>query len=169
MPTPAWPDEKTELLKTRWAEGVSASAIAKELGGDISRSAVLGKVFRLGLTARQKRTHNVVAFRRKPTRESDGRKRNGRRRNFFPKVPEFEVDDSLQTPLIDDLPIPEDQRRSILELTTETCRWPIGDPSAPDFYFCGGQAVHGYPYCQHHVRFAYRMEPPPSQRLEAAE
>ncbi len=46
-----WTDERVETLKTMWAEGKSASQIAKELGG-ITRNAVIGKVHRLGLSNR---------------------------------------------------------------------------------------------------------------------
>ena len=47
----SWTDERVELLKKMWAEGNSASAIAKELGG-VTRNAVIGKVHRLGLSNR---------------------------------------------------------------------------------------------------------------------
>lgn len=47
-----WTDENTETLKRLWAEGHSASAVAKKLGNPEARSAVLGKVFRLGLSGR---------------------------------------------------------------------------------------------------------------------
>ena len=46
-----WTDERGELLKKLWAEGLSASQIAVELGG-ITRNAVIGKVHRLGLVPR---------------------------------------------------------------------------------------------------------------------
>jgi GcrA cell cycle regulator len=46
-----WTDERVETLKSMWAEGKSASQIAKELGG-ITRNAVIGKVHRLGLSNR---------------------------------------------------------------------------------------------------------------------
>ncbi len=42
-----WTDESIALLRKLWAEGVPASAIAAQLGGGISRSAVLGKINRL--------------------------------------------------------------------------------------------------------------------------
>ena len=45
-----WTDERVELLKKLWADGLSASQIAGELGG-ITRNAVIGKVHRLGLSA----------------------------------------------------------------------------------------------------------------------
>lgn len=47
----SWTDERVELLKRMWAEGQSASQIAKELGG-VTRNAVIGKVHRLGLSNR---------------------------------------------------------------------------------------------------------------------
>lgn len=47
----SWTDDRVEILKKMWAEGNSASAIAKELGG-VTRNAVIGKVHRLGLSNR---------------------------------------------------------------------------------------------------------------------
>jgi len=47
----SWSDERVEKLKKMWAEGQSASQIAKELGG-VTRNAVIGKVHRLGLSNR---------------------------------------------------------------------------------------------------------------------
>ena len=49
----SWTDERVELLKKLWADGLSASQIAGELGG-ITRNAVIGKVHRLGLSGRAK-------------------------------------------------------------------------------------------------------------------
>src|SRR5437016_4477929 len=49
----SWNDERVETLKRLWAEGLSASQIATELGG-ITRNAVIGKVHRLGLSGRAK-------------------------------------------------------------------------------------------------------------------
>ena len=48
-----WTDDRVELLKKLWADGLSASQIAGELGG-ITRNAVIGKVHRLGLSGRAK-------------------------------------------------------------------------------------------------------------------
>ena len=42
-----------DCLKKLWADGLSASQIAAELGG-ITRNAVIGKVHRLGLSGRAK-------------------------------------------------------------------------------------------------------------------
>ena len=49
----SWTDERVEMLKKLWADGLSASQIAAELGG-ITRNAVIGKVHRLGLSGRAK-------------------------------------------------------------------------------------------------------------------
>src|ERR1700680_1872422 len=73
----------------------------------------------------------------------------------------YELDTEPQAELIDNV-IPLGQRRSLLELTEETCRWPIGDPGAPDFFFCGGQTVSSLPYCAFHARLAY--QPPNARR-----
>ncbi|RUW32744.1 GcrA cell cycle regulator, partial [Mesorhizobium sp. M1A.F.Ca.IN.020.06.1.1] len=46
-----WTDERVELLRKLWSEGLSASQIAAQLGG-VSRNAVIGKVHRLKLSGR---------------------------------------------------------------------------------------------------------------------
>jgi GcrA cell cycle regulator len=48
MRTDFWTKERITTLEMLWAQGKSAGTIAKALGG-ISRSAVLGKIFRLRL------------------------------------------------------------------------------------------------------------------------
>ena len=47
-----WTDERVEQLKKLWLLGWSASQIAKELGA-VTRNAVIGKIHRLDLVARQ--------------------------------------------------------------------------------------------------------------------
>lgn len=44
------------------------------------------------------------------------------------------------------------------DLTNDTCRWPIGDPLADNFHFCGAQAdlAAGRSYCAAHHRLAYQ-------------
>src|SRR3954447_20149266 len=51
--TMTWTDERVELLKKLWSDGLSASQIANQLGG-VSRNAVIGKVHRLSLSGRAK-------------------------------------------------------------------------------------------------------------------
>ena len=61
----AWTDDRVELLKKLWTEGLSASQIANRLGG-ATRNAVIGKVHRLGLSGRvtTSRVKSVRARRR---------------------------------------------------------------------------------------------------------
>ncbi len=40
--------------------------------------------------------------------------------------------------------------KTLLELESDECRWPIGDPRKPGFHFCGAQQVLGRPYCIEH-------------------
>src|SRR5260370_10678374 len=47
-------------------------------------------------------------------------------------------------------------RCSLFELQQWHCRWPIGDPTAEDFGFCGNKPLDGLPYCPAHGRAAYR-------------
>ncbi|WP_298492388.1 GcrA family cell cycle regulator [uncultured Maritimibacter sp.] len=48
------------------------------------------------------------------------------------------------------------KRISLLELTEKTCKWPVGDPATPDFWFCGLPAQAGKPYCEAHVGVAFQ-------------
>lgn len=36
------------------------------------------------------------------------------------------------------------------------CRFPEGDPRAPDFHFCDNTAMIGSPYCQHHSNITFQ-------------
>ncbi|WP_416356442.1 GcrA family cell cycle regulator [Aureimonas phyllosphaerae] len=49
----SWTDERIDLLKQLWGDGLSASQIAAQLGG-VTRNAVIGKVHRLKLDSRLK-------------------------------------------------------------------------------------------------------------------
>ena len=69
-------------------------------------------------------------------------------------------------PIAHDNVVPMSQRLSLLELNEATCHWPIGDPSSSEFFFCGGKALTGLPYCAHHSRVAY--QPAADRRRQAA-
>ena len=151
----SWTDERVEVLTRLWAEGHSASQIAAELGG-ITRNAVIGKVHRLGLSGRAKSPSSAAPRPRKP-RGSSHMLRVSRpaMRGNTALAHAYELDMEPQAELVDNV-IPLGQRRSLLELTEETCRWPIGDPGTPDFFFCGGATITSLPYCAYHSRVAYQ-------------
>ena len=146
----SWTDERVEQLKKLWADGLSASQIAAELGG-ITRNAVIGKVHRLGLSGRAKSPSSSVPRARKP--RSSGLLRVSRPSMRGNTALAYEYDVEPEPELID---IPVEQRKSLLELTDKTCRWPVGDPGGGEFYFCGGETVNELPYCIHHSRIAYQ-------------
>jgi len=155
----SWTDERVESLKKLWSDGLSASQIAAELGG-ITRNAVIGKVHRLGLSGRAKAPSSATPRPRKPRTTSHMFRsmRPATRGNTAlatHAVAAYEMEIEPEPEPIENI-IPIGQRCSILELTDDKCHWPIGDPGQPDFFFCGGNASAGLPYCAYHARVAYQ-------------
>jgi GcrA cell cycle regulator len=153
----AWTDERVELLKRLWAEGLSASQIAGRLGG-VTRNAVIGKVHRLGLSGRATSSRSSAP---RPRRSHVPRQHRtpslmfGTRGNVALK-PSYEAEFEPSPIPLEELVIPLHERASILTLKESMCRWPIGDPSAEDFHFCGRKKCGTLPYCEHHARMAYQ-------------
>jgi GcrA cell cycle regulator len=159
-----WTDERVELLKKLWADGLSASQIAAELGG-ITRNAVIGKVHRLGLSGRAK-SPSSAAPRPRKARTSGHMLRVSRPAIRGNTALAFEYEAEPEPELIE---IPQEQRKTLLQLNERTCHWPVGDPGSPDFFFCGGETATDLPYCSFHSRVAYqpaadRRRPKPSFR-----
>lgn len=154
----AWTDDRVETLKKLWAEGLSASQIATRLGG-VTRNAVIGKVHRLGLSGRV--TPNRASRPRinKPRQPSHpGRINAYRSAGATALKAEIVAEKSpLSEPAhLREIEIPPGERATILTLSEKTCRWPIGDPSANDFHFCGRSPSVNMPYCEHHCQIAYQ-------------
>jgi len=160
----SWTTERVELLKKLWSEGLSASQIAGELGG-VTRNAVIGKVHRLGLSGRAKTPSPASKPRRsRPSSPSSPASSLNRHSSPQPQTrgatalkmapaPVAEIEPEAE-PVAELVPISE--RATILTLTERTCKWPIGDPSSEDFYFCGRNSDPGVPYCAHHCKIAYQ-------------
>ena len=169
----AWTDERVDKLRELWAEGLTASQIAKALGG-VSRNAVIGKVHRLGLSNRtgagkapgaevdEEASSEVV--------ESTPVERKAAEPVVETAAPAVaEVETKAEAPAA---PAPAEttnpvaalvaeveksaRKLTLLELNERTCKWPIGDPSTSDFYFCGLQCAPDKPYCSAHVSVAYQ-------------
>jgi GcrA cell cycle regulator len=159
-----WTEERVEQLKKLWADGLSASQIAAQLG-NITRNAVIGKVHRLGLSGRAKSPSSSAPRPRKPRSASHMLRisRPSMRGNTaLAHAYEMELEPD---PVPYDNVIPIGQRRTLLELNEDTCRWPIGDPGSAEFFFCGGNTVTSLPYCAYHSRVAY--QPAGSRRHRA--
>ncbi len=171
----SWTDERVELLKKLWMEGLSASQIAGELGDGVTRNAVIGKVHRLKLSGRARPVSSAPRARpvpRPPIRRigtsssalSAAANIMKRRIVSAPMIGatalkvNYELETELEAaPQPVELFVPEHQRVSLLGLTEQTCKWPIGDPLTKDFYFCGQHAEGERPYCEFHSRRAYHV------------
>lgn len=157
----SWTDERVETLKRMWAEGQSASQIAKELGG-VTRNAVIGKVHRLGLSGR--------ATPSKPARPAFKAPRPAPRA-AAPAAPR-----RIVQPLAVARPAPEPVRyvdeapgtATVLTLGAHMCKWPIGDPASEDFTFCGRRTSDS-PYCLEHQRVAYQPAQTGKKKATATE
>jgi GcrA cell cycle regulator len=133
-----WTDERVEQLKALWTEGLSASQIARVLGG-VTRNAVIGKVHRLGLAGRAG-----------PTRSERPRHTSSHR--SAPRAQPVEREIVEEDPVVLD----DGSFVTVLSINDRMCRWPIGDPSEGEFHFCGHKPKEGSPYCEAHARKAYQ-------------
>jgi GcrA cell cycle regulator len=157
-----WSEARVALLRRRWAEGLSASTIAKELGPGVTRCAVLGKVHRLKLVQPQyKRQH--------PRKERARKRPRAPRPTSRPRRSPSQLMEMFHALGLDALFGAPDTRTvhqhagrafgpacGLLELTAATCRWPVGEPDEPNFAFCGAAPLRRYPYCIAHCLIAYR-------------
>jgi GcrA cell cycle regulator len=150
-----WTDDRVEMLKKLWSDGLSASQIAAEIG-NVTRNAVIGKVHRLGLSGRGKAKSASPQRAKKPSRTPSApapipqpTATGPIALASSPRAPQPVVE-------ADDVVVPMSERVTIMDLRESMCRWPMGDPTKPEFRFCGARSVTGLPYCTHHARIAYQ-------------
>lgn len=129
-----WTDSKTAELRELWNTGLSTRDIADHLGGKFTRSAVIGKANRLQLAPHKLRPPAPAVKRPRPVRPPP-----------LPPPP----------PLPQEPPAPPRMRAlRLVELADHHCRWPVGDPQQPGFFFCAADAPHDV-YCSFHMRVAF--------------
>ena len=157
----SWTDERVELLRKLWLEGFSASKIAAHLANGISRNAVIGKVHRLGLSGRVKApTPPQPRLRSKPAQpphrtaspRPSGAIVRGNNALAYAHQP-FEEPEPRP---VEQVVVPISERVTITELKEAMCRWPLGDPTAAEFRYCGTKSPPGDSYCTYHARIAYQ-------------
>lgn len=155
-----WTDERVEILKKLWLEGLSASQIAKQLGG-VTRNAVIGKVHRLGLSGRATPSQPTrPAFRAARPARPVMSSASAHRRTDAPRH------DAATRAALRPVPyVEEPGTATVLTLGAHMCKWPIGDPATADFTFCGRRVSEEGPYCIEHARVAYQ---PPQSRKKAS-
>ena len=145
-----WTDERVETLKKLWLDGLSASQIAKHLGG-VTRNAVIGKVHRLGLSGRaapSQPTRQVYKAPRPPRPVVASQPVTRRSMEIQPSAPQPRAITYVEEP----------GTATVLTLGAHMCKWPIGDPSTDNFTFCGRRAGSDGPYCVEHARVAYQPQ-----------
>lgn len=136
--TASWTGDRVDRLRTLWLEGRSAAQIASDLGQGVTRSAVLGKIYRLGLSdgrrpaSRPARRPAVKAAAPSPPPRPPG-PASGRR----------EAD------------APSHGTATVLSIRRGECRWPYGDPGDPGFALCGRRVARGA-FCAAHAGIGYR-------------
>jgi len=159
--TEDWTKERIARLKELRAQGMSSSAIARDLGG-VTRSAVIGKARRLGLDPRPA---NVTASNIVPPPI--------RRPVLVVPAPAPVIEPPCApVPLKPCKPMPIDGAVPGRSL----CKWPIGDPLEPGFHLCGAQNIAlekpwglaEQPYCASHCALAYRPQKPSQRDLNRA-
>lgn len=144
-----WTEARLARLVELWTARLSATQIALQLGDGLTRSAVVGKLFRMGLT---RDSAERAAARADGARQSRRKQRAAKARPSRPAPVQFPAFASpcRLTPLMAD----------ILDLRPTSCRWPYAMESGTKF--CGHtKRPGGGPYCPDHHRRAYDAVLPP--------
>lgn len=145
MSNTGWSDDRVATLRKLWFDGLTASQIARRLGG-VTRNAVIGKVHRLGLGGRgaspaSSRTRPALRPRRQPMRSA----------------PAVRMARPAPAPSIAPRPEGPGIAADLVQLAAHACKWPIGDPKRADFSFCGRPADGRY--CTVHTQVSVRPDP----------
>lgn len=146
--------DRVEVLKDLWGKGYSCAQIAAHFDFEPSRSAVMGKVHRLNLPQRSQDAVRASAKARRWGKASPK-----------PLSPPASPTKALVVAILPTLTV-DGQPFTLETISDKTCRWPIGDPAAPDFHFCGHTPRSGHPYCDAHCTKAYQ---PSHAAVRAAE
>jgi GcrA cell cycle regulator len=144
--TGTWTPERIEQLKSCVERAMTCSQIAAAIG--VSRNAVIGKIHRLGLSSG--RPAGAPARANCPPRARHPRGPT-QRRLLRLAYAQAALDEILSDVVVISL-----RPCSLLAIDAHQCRWPIGDPAATNFLFCGNDAIGGLAYCVGHARMAYR-------------
>jgi len=157
----AWNDERISLLKELWTDGRSASEIANLLG-NVTRSAVIGKVHRLGLPCRdakrariwRRKKEHAPVIRGKKVVWGTGLDPLKKIKAALPKPPVLRTE-PVPDPRADDIPT-----KTLMDLEPGDCRWRVDKPLGSDPYgFCAKETLPGLTFCEGHARRAYANWP----------
>lgn len=175
-----WTDETIARLKALYADGLSASAIAADLGCG-SRNAIIGKARRLGLsspkTPRSTR-HAMPKVERekivKPPRMEGRRKAKPNPSLIAAKIATLPKVKAYAEPApAAVLRMPADAPRgavaAVMGRGSNQCGFPIGDPRNADFRFCCAEVEQeGAIYCPTHQAIVFAPAPARDGRKKQA-
>lgn len=174
----AWTAEQLSLLKQLWAEGETASTIGARLGG-LSRSAVLGKIFRLRLgvakAAPAGQKTSAAKAEGKPPRPSEANAEKARaappaKKDSPTSRPIWRRNGARREELVSRQSDAAAKRSvTLMDLTNDTCRWPYRRPGTKRYFFCGAPGAdleQGIPYCARHARRAYVSDAPTAAEIK---
>ncbi|MDE2096827.1 MAG: hypothetical protein KGL39_06230 [Patescibacteria group bacterium] len=155
--TVEWTPELETTVAGWIADGYSAGEVSDKLCAMrvwATRNAVIGKAKRRGWKWKNSPHSNPDPNKIKSRRPRfDFRRKSSAKSAAKEKSVENSAPISFVSPEAYDAAIPVEQRRTLLELSNATCRFPIGNPGSGDLYFCGAEPREGLPYCAvHHAR-----------------
>ncbi len=135
-------------LKDLLTQKLSMGQIADKLGNGLTRNAIIGKTRRMGLARPKAKT--------KVSPQKVNRVRAKTRIHIASTHVVSTYEEVTEKPAAPaDLDIPKDQRKTIMQLESWHCRYPIGEPEDAEFFFCGAPKIEGSSYCQHHYNKCY--------------
>lgn len=164
--TSVWDDPRNiDTLKSMWAEGASASEIARALGHGVTRAAVIGKVHRLKLPshgisqqsrnrieARRQRAEQQIAAKERRQAEGIKARVEKRQRSAALAIREHSTNQPFRA---GSLPV-EDEGVDVTALIGfasrrigKQCSWISGEPTA-DALCCGKPVLPGTEWCAAH-------------------
>ncbi|WP_315742795.1 MULTISPECIES: GcrA family cell cycle regulator [unclassified Bradyrhizobium] len=157
-----WTAHRLKVVQKLYNVGKSAAEIAALIGG-VTRNAVIGKIHRaiekqadwinpdrsrqsrapkIDTARAAPRLRKLAAARARPTSPPD-------------QQPQFAIPTSIL-----DKAIPGEHRKTLIQLDDTCCKWPVGNPGEPGFFFCGmAKPDNGRPYCSAHERRAKGAPP----------
>lgn len=163
MSSSPWTLDLVARLVSLFHLNLSFGVIANDLG--LTRNACIGKAGRMKLRRASRKPQRQLVSSRPvmSTLPKSGPKLRyhiGVQDQF--NAPYVEKIDF--SPAVADTEIPLAQRKTLMQLEAYHCRFPVGEPTEPDFFFCGGTIVDGSPYCAHHTKICFTAAPPKPSR-----